>query len=236
MPEEYVVLDLEMNGLSAKHDHIIEIGAIKVAKGLVVDEYACIVNSHCHIPERIVELTGITEAMQAQGVEAEIAVPKLLDFIQGQVIVGQNISFDYGFLKQWAVNHKRPLELVACDTLKIARELLPVEQPKKLSDLCGYFGIERGRGHRALDDTKETWKVYEALEKLAKETGDVERYLTPKPLRYQAKKQTPATAHQLQRLREYMEKHQITDVIEWDNLTRSEASRITDKYISKYGR
>jgi DNA polymerase-3 subunit alpha (Gram-positive type) len=158
--------------------------------------------------------------------------------MEGFVLVGQNLNFDYGFLKQWAVNHKRPLEAKACDTLKIARELLPAEQSKKLTSLCEFFGIERQREHRALDDAIETQKVFEALVALAQSKAgvDVEKLFTPQPLSYRAKKQTPATMHQVQRLKEYREKHHITDVIEWENLTRSEASRIMDKYVLVHGR
>lgn len=241
MINEYVVVDLEMTGLSAKTDQIIEIGAIKVSNQKIVDTFACIVNSHCAVPEKIAELTGITNEMVQNGQEREEAIPKLLDFIEGYVLVGQNLNFDYGFLKQWAVNHKRPLEARACDTLKIARQLLPVEQSKKLSSLCEYFGIERQNAHRALDDAVETWHVFECLVELAKARTDmsaqqIEELFIPKPLTYQAKKQTPATAHQLQRLKEYREKHHITDTIKWENLTRSEASRIMDKYVLKLGR
>lgn len=242
MIDEYVVMDLEMTGLSAKTDQIIEIAAIKIRGKRIVDTYACIVNSHCKVPVRIVELTGITDTMVQEGVEREVAVSGLLDFIDGQVLVGQNLNFDYGFLKQWAVNHKRPLEACACDTLKIARALLPAEQSKKLSSLCEYFGIKRQREHRALDDAMETWKVFECLIDLAEksrnaEDADAIKWLfVPHPLTYRAKKQTPATGHQLQRLQEYREKHGITEPIEWENLTRSEASRTMDKYVLKYGR
>lgn len=241
MINEYVVVDLEMTGLSAKTDQIIEIGAIKVVNGRITDSYGCIVNPHCSIPERIVELTGITDEMVRDGVDREVAIHQLLDFIDGYTLVGQNLNFDYGFLKQWAVNHKRPLQACACDTLKIARQLLPAEQSKKLSSLCEYFGIERQRAHRALDDAMETWQVYEHLIELAKSRADmdetqVEALFTPHPLSYHAKKQTPATAHQLQRLREYRDKHQITDRIEWENLTRSEASRLMDRYVFTHGR
>ena len=238
MINEYIVLDLEMTGLSAKTDQIIEIGAIKICDGKMVDSYACIVNAHCSVPERIVELTGITDAMVQEGVEKDDAIAGLLDFLRGYVLVGQNLNFDYGFLKQWAVNHKRPLEAKACDTLKIARELLPVEQSKKLSSLCEFFHIERQREHRALDDAIETWKVFESLVKMASEREglDMERLFTPHPLTYHAKKQTPATKHQVQRLQEYREKHKINDPIEWENLTRSEASRIMDKYVLNHGR
>jgi DNA polymerase-3 subunit alpha (Gram-positive type) len=130
------------------------------------------------------------------------------------------------------------LEAKACDTLKIARALLPVEQSKKLSSLCEFFGIERHTEHRALEDAIETWKVFECLIQVAQNTQnvDVEKLFAPHPLAYRAKKQTPATEHQVQRLREYREKHHIVDEIEWANLTRSEASRIMDKYVLVYGR
>ena len=238
MIREYIVLDLEMTGLSAKTDQIIEIGAIKIRDGQLVDTYHCVVDARCSVPERITQLTGITDEMVRNGVERDAAISGLLDFMEGFVLVGQNLNFDYGFLKQWAVNHKRPLEAKACDTLKIARELLPAEQSKKLTSLCEFFGIERQREHRALDDAIETQKVFEALVVLAQSKAgvDVEKLFTPQPLSYRAKKQTPATMHQVQRLKEYREKHHITDVIEWENLTRSEASRIMDKYVLVHGR
>ena len=238
MIREYIVLDLEMTGLSAKTDQIIEIGAIRVCDGMHVDSYACIVNPRCSVPERVVELTGITDEMVRNGEDRDVAIGKLLDFVDGYVLVGQNLGFDYGFLKQWAVNHKRVFEASACDTLKIARELLPADQSKKLSSLCEYFGIVRTREHRALDDAIETWQVYEKLIKLAEERGDVdmEKLFMPHPLTYRAKKQTPATSHQVQRLKEYRSKHHIEDSIEWENLTRSEASRIMDKYVLTHGR
>ena len=143
MINEYVVLDLEMTGLSAKNDQIIEIGAVKIKNNRVVDSMEILVNPNCKIPSRVVELTGITDEMVKSGADKDEAIAALLEFIEGQILVGQNINFDYSFLKQWAVNHKRPLEARACDTLKIARVLLPAEQPKKLESLCEYFGIKR---------------------------------------------------------------------------------------------
>lgn len=236
MINEYVVIDLEMTGLSAKTDQIIEIGAVKIKDNQIVDKMECLVNPKCKIPTRVVELTGITDEMVQQGMDKDEAISKLLDFIQGHILVGQNINFDYSFLKQWAVNHKRPLEANACDTLKLARVLLPAEQSKKLEELCVYFGIERTREHRALDDAIETWKIYERLKVLAMERENGATYLEPKPLCYKAKKQTPATPGQVRRLKEYRELHQINDEINWENLTKSEASRIMDKYILVHGR
>jgi len=236
MINEYVVLDLEMTGLSAKNDQIIEIGAVKIKDNQIVGTMDCLVNPKCKIPTRVVELTGITDEMVQSGLDRDEAVEKLLTFIDGQVLVGQNINFDYSFLKQWAVNHKRPLEAKACDTLKLARVLLPAEQPKKLESLCAYFGIERAREHRAFDDAMETWQIFEKLKELGKELENADTYFKPVQLNYRAKKQSPATPRQVQRLIEYREKHQIDDEINWENLTKSEASRIMDKYILVHGR
>ena len=236
MINEYVVLDLEMTGLSAKTDQIIEIGAVKIRDNQIVETMECLVNPKCKIPTRVVELTGITDEMVQSGEEKDDAIIKLLDFIDGYILVGQNINFDYSFLKQWAVNHKRPLEAKACDTLKLARVLLPADQPKKLEDLCMYFGIERARDHRALDDAIETWQVFEKLKILGKELQNTDTYFEPKELTYRAKKQSPATPKQIERLKEYRERHQIIDEINWENLTKSEASRIMDKYILVHGR
>ena len=236
MINEYVVLDLEMTGLSAKTDQIIEIGAIKIKDNAVVETMECLVNPKCKIPTRVVELTGITDEMVQLGKDKDEAICELLDFIEGYILVGQNVGFDYSFLKQWAVNHKRPLEAKACDTLKLARVLLPAEQPKKLDNLCQYFGIEREREHRALDDALETWKVFEKLKELGASLENTDTYFAPRPLVYHAKKQSPATPRQIQRLKEYRETRQIKDEIDWENLTKSEASRIMDKYILVHGR
>ena len=236
MIDEYVVLDLEMTGLSAKTDQIIEIGAVKIRDNQIIDKMDCLVNPKCKIPTRVVELNGITDEIVADGREKDEAITELLSFIDGYILVGQNINFDYSFLKQWAVNHKRPLEVKACDTLKLARVLLPAEQSKKLDALCEYFGIERKREHRAFDDAIETWTIFEKLKALALEVGISETYLEPRVLVYRAKKQSPATPKQMQRLKEYRESHQIYDEINWETLTKSEASRIMDKYILVHGR
>ena len=236
MIDEYVVLDLEMTGLSAKTDHIIEIGAVKIKNNEIIETMDCLVNPRCMIPSRVSELTGITDEMVQNGRDKDEAVAALLAFIDGHILVGQNINFDYSFLKQWAVNHKKPLEVSACDTLKLARVLLPAEQSKKLESLCSYFGIERKREHRALDDAIETWQIFEKLKGLALERENGETYLKPVHLTYKAKKQSPATPRQVERLKEYRQIHQIEDEINWETLTKSEASRIMDRYILIHGR
>lgn len=229
--KNYTVIDLEMTGLSAKNDKIIEIGAARVRGGKIVDTISTLVNPKQHIPQRVQELTGITDSDVENAADMDAAVDNLLNFIGDDIILGQNVTFDYSFLKQWAVNHKRTLSLNAYDTLKIARKCLPAEQSKKLEDLCEYFGVNRENAHRALDDAIETKQIFEKLLALMDEKGE---QVEPKPLVYKAKKQTPATAHQVRQLKELMAEYGIADVISWDNLTRSQASRLYDEYRSKY--
>ena len=124
------------------------------------------------------------------------------------------------------MNKRIPLEINACDTLGIARALLPGEQSKKLESLCEYFQIERENAHRALDDAIETQKIFEKLRVLGKEK---EELFVPKPLIYKAKRQTPATEHQKERLRELMQERGLKDTVCWETLTRSEASRLQDQ-------
>lgn len=227
---DYTVLDLEMTGLAVKKDKIIEIGAVRVRGGRVTDTYGTLVASKMPIPAHITELTGITDEMAAAGMEEDAAVQRLLDFVGEDVLVGHNVNFDYSFVKQWAVNHRIPLALSACDTLRIARGLLPPEQPKKLEDLCVYFGIRRENGHRALDDALETQQIFEALRTLG--AGKPELFV-PRPLRFETKRQTPATAHQKERLKTLMGQYGITEPVCWETLTRSEASRMEDRIRTK---
>lgn len=233
-PENYTVIDLEMTGLAVKTDKVIEIGAVRVRGGKRKETYAMLVDPKRPIPEDVTRLTGITDAMAARGEETDTAIGGLLDFIGEDLIVGHNVSFDYRFLKQWAVNKKRSLELYACDTLKIARKLLPPEQPKNLEALCSYFGIGRQNAHRAMDDAAETQQIFEKLKIIAGEENT--QIFTPRILQVKAKRQTPATAHQVERLKEFRALHGITEEIFWDSLTRNEASRIMDRYYAVYGR
>ena len=108
---------------------------------------------------------------------------------------------------------------------------MSAEQSKKLEDLCEYFGVNRENAHRALDDAIETKQIFEKLLELMDEKGEP---VESKPLVYKAKKQTPATAHQVRQLKELIAEYGIADVISWDNLTRSQASRLYDEYRSTY--
>ena len=229
-----MVIDLEMTGLNAKTDAILEVGAVRVRDGRQTETYGAILKCGRELSERVVELTGITPEMAADGREPEEAMQEFFTFLGDDVLVGQNVIFDYSFLKQWSVNHGQAFERNAVDTLKLARRFLPAEQKKDLESLCACFGVKRENAHRAFDDAYETWQVYEALRERYEEesAGD----FMPKPLLYKAKKQTPATARQIKYLREYAAHYQIKLPENFPEMTRSEASRLTDRLIATYGK
>ena len=161
---------------------------------------------------------------------------KLIDFVGEDCIIGQNIIFDYSFIKQWAVNKNVKLDLYYCDTLKIARELLPKDEKKDLENLCSFFNIKRENAHRALDDSFETMQVYEKLKQIAKNNNIEKLCFLPKKFNVKLKKQMLATKKQKEQLNRYLEMKNIEYEINWETLTRSEASRIMDKLYVKYGR
>lgn len=235
MLEQYVAVDLEMTGLRAKTDRILEIGAVKVVNHQVTDTYQVLVNPRMEIPEEIAELTGITNDMAASyGVDEREAVEGFFDFCGTFAIAGHNIIFDYSFLKQYAVNHKLIFEKEGIDTLKLARKFLPEAEKKTLDYLCGYLDIRRQQNHRALEDARAAGIL---LEYLLEHFGEKEpAAFRPVPLVYRAKKQSPATERQKRYLKELLDYHKIETDMEIDSLTRSEASRQTDRILAQYGR
>lgn len=233
MLENYVVIDLEMTGLNPKTDKILELAAIRMRKGKEAAVFSQLVNPQISISEKITELTGITNEEAAMGAPLDETVNAFLEFLGEDVLVGQNVIFDYSFLKQWAVNHKIQLEKQAVDTLKLARIFLPVEQKKDLESLCAYFEISRVHAHRALDDARETAQIFEKMKALYGEQREV---FEPKQLQYKAKKQSPATQRQKEYLQRLALYHGITLEEFSPVMTKSEASRLTDKLLAQYGK
>lgn len=229
-----MVIDLEMTGLNAKTDMILEVGAVRVRDGKREAVYTALLNPGKRLPEKVTELTGITQAMADTGRAPEEVMAEYFAFLGEDVLVGQNLIFDYSFLKQWAVNHRFSFERRAVDTLKLARHFLPKEEKKDLESLCGYFGIQRQNAHRALDDAVETWQIFELLKK--RYGQEEEAAFMPKDLVYKAKRQTPATERQKKYLRQYAGWAGLELPEGIETLTRSEASRLTDQWIARHGK
>ena len=238
MTDSYVCIDLETTGLDPKRDKIIEIGAVKVEQNTIVEEWETFVYPDRKLEERIVELTGIYDGQLADAPQIEEVLPKLLTFIGENILLGHSILFDYSFVKKAAVNERITFEKQGIDTLKIARKYLSGLESRSLGYLCQYYGIDHC-AHRALADARATVSLYQKLTecffKKEEEEGDKSLF-RPKPLRYQAKRDTPITIPQREQLYKLVDRHKLIVDYEIDKLTRSEASRKIDQLLAEYGR
>lgn len=240
MYDTYVSIDLETTGLNPKRDRIIEIGAIRVEKGEITGEFSTYVNPGRKLEERITALTGIRNEDLEDAPELDEIFPELLEFLGDLSLLGHRILFDYSFLKKAAVDRKLTFERSAVDTLQIARKYLPDLPHRNLEYLCRYYEIPH-HAHRALEDAKATDQLFRKLTELFYEdenTGQAVKnnLFVPQPLHFQVKRDTPATKPQKERLYRLQEQHKITLEVDVEKLTRSEASRLADKILAKYGR
>ena len=160
MDDEYIVLDIETTGLSFRTEKITEIGAVKVKDGEIVDTFECFVNPEVSIPQRIVELTGITDDMVKTAETIDKVMLKFLEFIGNLKLVAHNADFDIGFLKYNAENLGLKMDNEYIDSLKLSRQLFPEFKKHKLGILAEQFGIKVENAHRALDDVKTLVQVF----------------------------------------------------------------------------
>lgn len=125
-PQDYIVLDLETTGLSSDHDEIIEVSALKVHCGKIIDRYETLIHPFQEIPSFISDLTGITNDMVLNAPYFSDILSELIDFIGSLYIVGHNVNFDINFLYDSLMNAAGvPLMNDYIDTLRISRKLYP---------------------------------------------------------------------------------------------------------------
>ncbi len=168
----FVVVDLETTGGRTKStdgtpaDAITEIGAVKVRGGVVLGEFATLVDPRRSIPPQIVQLTGITTAMVSDAPTIDAVLPMFMEFAGGAVLVAHNAGFDIGFLRAAAqrcdIGWPRPQ--VLC-TVRLARRVLSREEAPsvRLAALARLFAVTSQPTHRALDDARATVDVLHAL-------------------------------------------------------------------------
>lgn len=162
---DYVVFDLETTGISPARDRVVEISAVKVRGGKVVDSFTTLVNPGMHISEGASRVNGITDEMVADAPDFSVALADFLRFAGGDVLVGHNIvRFDLKFLRRDMEHYfGRPLPNDYIDTLPLSREVLPGLAHHRLVDLASYYQISTRGAHRALADSLMNQQVYEAL-------------------------------------------------------------------------
>ncbi len=165
----YVVFDLETTGSSAGKGGITELGALKLWRGVVVEEFSTLVNPGRPIEPFVVRLTGITDRMVADAPPISEVMPRFEEFVEGSVLVGHNVHFDSAFVT--AARAGSPLPNPLLDTLKLARCLVPGLKRYRLSSLVSHFGVRAMPNHRALSDAAATAGVFLRLSKLLRSAG-----------------------------------------------------------------
>ncbi len=166
----YIVFDVETTGLSATYDKIIELAAVKMQNGNIIDKFERFVNPHHALSATTIELTGITDEMVRNAPEIEQVIKDFYEFIGDGIIVAHNASFDMGFLyegyRRTGIDHfNHPV----IDTLELARFLHPEMKSHRLGTLTKKFNIELTQAHRAIFDCEATGYLLLHLLKEAEE-------------------------------------------------------------------
>ena len=234
MIKDYVCVDIETTGTNPKWNKILEIGAVKVREGRVVDSFSKLINPGVMVPYYITKLTGITDEMVIDKEDISDVLPEFIEFAGDDFLLGHNVMFDYGFLKQNAINLNLKFDKSGMDTLKIARKTLPGLESRALDYLCTYYGIKDENHHRALNDARVTAQLYHILmEQFGKENPDL---FEPREFTFYVKKLQPMTGKQKKYLMALIKYHKIEADFNIDALTKNEASKKIDKILSEKGR
>ena len=193
----YCVLDLETTGFSFRTEKITEVGIMKIKNGEVIDSFSTFVNPEKPIPYKVVEVTHITDDMVKDAPKIQEVFPKILEFIEGSVLVAHNADFDIGFLKHNASVLGYKFDYTYIDTLRLAKDLFPDYKKYKLGIIAENLGIKVEVAHRALDDVDTTVKVFNIMidmlkEKGAKKVSDIDRVAADDISEKEAYKKIPA--------------------------------------------
>ena len=173
-PEDYTVVDIETTGFDPMFDEIIEVAGIKYRGRNEVGRFQSLVKPDDGIPDYITALTGITNEMVADAPGIEDVLPRFLEFIGEDIVVGHNVHFDVNFLYDYAEDFGlEPFSNDLVDTLRLSRRLYPELQSHKLSALAAHFGVEPDGEHRALADCVTTQKCLSAMDAYAAQNGGI---------------------------------------------------------------
>lgn len=173
-PEDYTVVDIETTGFDPMFDEIIEVAGIKYRGRNEVGRFQSLVKPDDGIPDYITALTGITNEMVADAPGIEDVLPRFLEFIGEDLVVGHNVHFDVNFIYDYAEDFElKPFSNDLVDTLRLSRRMYPELQSHKLSALAAHFGVEPDGEHRALADCVTTQKCLSAMEIYAAQNGGI---------------------------------------------------------------
>lgn len=160
LDSKFVVFDIETTGFSAVNDRIIEIGAVKVENGEMVDRYSTFVNPERPIPFEIEKLTGINDGMVVDAAVIEDILPEFLAFSEDCIMVAHNAEFDMSFIKENCRRMNLLRKFTVVDTLAMARSMLPDLKNYKLDTVVEAVGGTLENHHRAVEDAESTADIF----------------------------------------------------------------------------
>ena len=160
LDSKFVVFDIETTGFSAVNDRIIEIGAVKVENGEIVDRYSTFVNPERPIPFEIEKLTGINDGMVVDAAVIEDILPEFLAFSEDCIMVAHNAEFDMSFIKENCRRMNLLRKFTVVDNLAMARSMLPDLKNYKLDTVVEAVGGTLENHHRAVEDAESTADIF----------------------------------------------------------------------------
>ena len=166
-----IVLDFETTGLNTARDRIIEIGAVKLSHGQVVDSYGELINPGVLLSPKITEITHITDQMLRDQPTIAEAMPKLLAFMDGCPIAAHNAKFDCAVLESELKRLGMTYDVPRLDTLTLARKLYPELKSHRLGSVCKRLGVSLKDAHRAVNDAAATAQCLARMYDDAKKKG-----------------------------------------------------------------
>ncbi len=163
---EYIIFDVETTGLSPLDgDRILEIAAVRLKKGEIVDRFTSLVNPARPLSAGAQEINGITEDMVRDAPLACEVLPKMIDFTGGACMVAHNASFDIKFLTYELALHGRKMrdQTPVLDTIKMAKAFLPYLASYRLGSLAHSLGVTVKETHRAMADVELLTAIFKKL-------------------------------------------------------------------------
>lgn len=156
----FICFDIETTGLSAARDKITEIGAVKVENGVITDTFSTFANPEMSIPQKITQLTGITDDMVKDAPSQSEAVGAFLEFAGDNVLVAHNAPFDTSFIAKACEDMGREYNYTSIDTVAISRAILTDIKNCKLDTVAKFLRLGDFNHHRATDDAEMLARIF----------------------------------------------------------------------------